>query len=93
MRNPTTDDVLRDMDQAFAREEAERRRLHAEQRERTRKMCDGGMLDDVTPSGPPPTDTMTVTCGFCGAVLTGPVYTPEDDWLTAHLDTCSARVR
>lgn len=84
-----TSDILREMRERFARENRETKESQERSLSFVEKACNAGLLDDVEPDGPMPTDQMTVTCGHCGKVLTGPVYS-GDDWLLAHMSKCSS---
>jgi len=67
-----TDDVLREMDRAFERRRREEAEAHERGREFVRGVCDAGLVDGVTPTGPPPVDDLDLTCGVCGATIPPP---------------------
>lgn len=83
----TLTQVLAEKDARFLNDEAERRRVHEQEKERLTKLVNAGMVDDVAPDGPAPTDTMEMVCGMCGATISGLVY-GDPDFFEEHLRTC-----
>jgi hypothetical protein len=84
----TTTQVLEEREREWKREREVDEEIHRNSMEWMGKMMNAGLVSDVEPDGPMPTDTMRVTCGHCGADLEGPVY-DGDDWLSAHISRCS----
>lgn len=68
-----TIDVLVEMDRAFERRQREELETHRKLKQMARRLCDSGLVDDVTPTtNPPPVDDLHLTCGACGAVIPPP---------------------
>lgn len=86
-----TSEAVRRLREKFEREYADLRESHDSMLVSFEKACNAGMIDDVEPDGPPPSDMMEVRCGHCGKTLRGPVYSKEDDWLLSHMSKCSSR--
>lgn len=67
----TTDDVMREMERAFQRKVRRDAESHKASQDFVRSVCDSGLVDDVTPSGP--ATAYTLTCTGCQQLV------PEED--------------
>lgn len=90
MSKKKTSDVLRELDRDFNRKLHEEHEAYRSNRAFMEKLCNAGLVDDVEPDGPAPTDTMEITCGHCGKLLKGLVYSRRD-FLEEHRKTCAAQ--